>query len=198
MAFSNIVVSIFLAGLLQFLWGLINTIQMIMLTALFTILVPKNAHTLMISLLKMSNLDIMQTEKIHEGIFGTSTQAPFNAVYETAGYETTNFIIESGTLMFVIIAFILITGLKALLKYATRNCGENCLTKRLRRRAFLNVPVVRFLLEGCLDLGLVSAICLLKVKNNFSYNHVIAIVLLVVLVLTPIYLVRAACKLKQS
>lgn len=42
-ALSNIVLSIFFAGLLQLLWGLINTIQMIMLTALFTILLPQNA-----------------------------------------------------------------------------------------------------------------------------------------------------------
>ena len=184
--------------MLQFLWGLINTIQMVMVTALFAILIPLNAFTLMITLLKLSNLDIMRTEDIHRSLFGFSDQVPFNAVYEQAGYETTNFLIESGTLLFVIVAFALFTALKAILNYATQNCGENCLTKRLRQRSSLNVPIVRFLLEGCMDLGLVSAICLLGLDNNFSPNHAIAIVLLVALLVTPLYLLRAAHKFKKS
>lgn len=131
-SFSNMFLSILFAGVLQFLWGLINTVQMVMVTALFSILIPQNAFTLMITLLKLSNLDILRTEEIHRSLFGFTDKVPFNAVYEQAGYETTNFLIESGTLLFVIIAFALFTALKAVLKYATRNRGENCLTKRLR------------------------------------------------------------------
>lgn len=177
---------------------MINTIQMIMLTALFVIALPSNAQTLMFSLLRMSNLDIMKTEELHRNLFGATEQEPFNAIFDTAGYETTNFFIESGTLVFVFVTFILFTALKALLRFATRKCGKNCLTKRLRKREHLNVSIVRFLLEGCLDLGLVSTIALLKWHGNFSFAEFTAIVLLVVLFITPFYILWAACKFRKS
>ena len=40
---SSFVISLMFAGLLMFLWGLVNTLQMIMLTALYSIVLPLNA-----------------------------------------------------------------------------------------------------------------------------------------------------------
>ena len=37
---TNLFVSIFLIGVLQYLWGLINTLQMIVLTVLLNVIMP--------------------------------------------------------------------------------------------------------------------------------------------------------------
>ena len=146
----------------------------------------------------MSNLDILNTEKYHREIFGFTDAEPYNAIFLQAGYETSNFIIESGTLLFVIIGYILITALILLLRCATKKCGDNFLTRRLRKRSSHNVSIVRFLLEGSLELGLVATMSLIKVDNNFTFNHILSSVLLIVLFITPVYLIVAALKVKKS
>lgn len=45
---ANIVLSFFMAGMLQYLWGMINTLQVIVLTGLFGLTdVPPNAAMVM-------------------------------------------------------------------------------------------------------------------------------------------------------
>ena len=56
------IASIFFQSLLQYLWGLVNTLQMIMLTALFTSVPPVNAHSFMITSMKLTNMDIFKTQ----------------------------------------------------------------------------------------------------------------------------------------
>ena len=41
---TDLVFSIFFGGLLSLLWGLINSLQMIVMTVLFTVLMPTNAN----------------------------------------------------------------------------------------------------------------------------------------------------------
>lgn len=62
------------------------------------------------------------------------------------------------------------------------------------------MSIVRFLLEGCLELGLVATMSLIKIdgNNNFSYNHFLAILQLVVLIIAPVYLIIAALKVRKS
>ena len=48
---GNLFVSLFSAGALQYLWGLINALQMIVLTVLFNIDVAANADMIMVAIL---------------------------------------------------------------------------------------------------------------------------------------------------
>ena len=48
---SNAFISLFAAQFLQYLWGMINALQVIVFTALFNINVPENAMTLMTAIL---------------------------------------------------------------------------------------------------------------------------------------------------
>ena len=43
---ANIVVGLFMSGVLQYLWGMIHSLQMMVLTALFNIYTPTNASIL--------------------------------------------------------------------------------------------------------------------------------------------------------
>ena len=61
---ANLVLSFFTAGLLQYLWGLINTLQLIMLTALFDVQMPENAEMIMFMFLKLCSLDFIESEWI--------------------------------------------------------------------------------------------------------------------------------------
>ena len=57
---GNIVVSILSAGALQYLWGMINTLQILVLTVLFTRLeIPLNAEMIMVMILKLCSLEFI-------------------------------------------------------------------------------------------------------------------------------------------
>lgn len=109
---------------------------MITHAALFSCVLPINTQILMFSLLRMGNLDIYNTADAYQAIFNFQNMEPFNALFELAGYDTTNFIIESGMLLFGIIGFALYQSLRLLLIFILkRKCNEkdNCLTRRIKK-----------------------------------------------------------------
>lgn len=95
---------------------------------------------------------------------------PFNWVFEAAGFETTNFIIESGTLLFLIIGFGLLYLVRKLLQWIANRFSDNWLTVRLKREQMANLTIVRFLFEGCFGLGLTAMISVLRVSSCFSVS----------------------------
>ena len=80
-----------------------------------------------------------------------------------AGYDNTNFIQLLGPIFFIILAFIVFNILRCVMKVVTRGCGENCCTKRLRRNSTVHVVVMRFILEGCVEVGLSAMIAVLSI-----------------------------------
>lgn len=75
---SNIFVSFFLRGILGYLWGLVNTLQIIVLTALFSVGKPQHTNYLMISLMKILNFDTVEVEPVIKHFFTISDTEPFN------------------------------------------------------------------------------------------------------------------------
>ena len=199
---TNFFLSFFMIGVLQFLWGLINTLQMIMFTVLFSISFPLNCSKIMIAIMKLTNLDVIDTETILNAIWTFKIEAaPISAVFEEAGYQSSNFIIELGPLFFIISASILFYLAKLLLIYLLRDCGKNCLTNRIRRRISLSVIVVRFLCESCIEVGLVALISArMFEKERFSFFQdgfamILAFIAVVCLLITPFYLIHVGKKL---
>ena len=66
---SDLVLSIIFGGVLQLLWGLINSLQMIVLTVLFTVLMPQNCNVVLISIMNLINLDIIPIPEFLEANF---------------------------------------------------------------------------------------------------------------------------------
>ena len=61
---ANLVFSIISAYMLQYLWGLINAIQIIVLTSLFRITLPHNVGSIITAVWKLVSLDLFQTDSI--------------------------------------------------------------------------------------------------------------------------------------
>ena len=202
---TTVIASLVFAGMLQYLWGLINTLQIITLTALFSILAPLNAQYVMFQLMGYANFDIFRTQDILQAMFNFKETEPFNVVFEQAGYESATFIIELGLMFFVISSTAIYQLIKTILKLSTRNCSENWFTRFLRRETNLRLPIVRFLIEGYLELGLVALISLRgatawQFEGSFwdPVSTMLAFVQLIILALTPFYLGYAARKLLSS
>ena len=166
---ANAVVSIFYAGILQYLWGLINALQVIVLTDLFNIDVAPNAHIIMALILEMVSLDFIDTEDFVTEIFNFQETNPFASHYDpatgdnhskflAAGYDSSNFILLLGSMFIIMVLYIGINILRFVTLLACKPCGTNFLTKRLRKKNNWRVIVMRFMLESCLEIGLSAII----------------------------------------
>ena len=92
--------------------------------------------------------------------------APFNLVFQEVGYDTTNFLIELGPLFFIILGSIFFYLALALLRRLIKKRGDNCVTRRIRKKINYHVIVIRFMLESCIELMIIAMICVLKVSTS--------------------------------
>ena len=101
---SNFILSIFLVGVIQYLWGLINTLQMITLTALFTGNMPQNCKRIMIEIMHFTNLDVIDCTDAIRAVFSFRAEpGPINQNFDQAGYESSNFILGLGLLFIILV-----------------------------------------------------------------------------------------------
>ena len=67
---ANFFLSFFSSGFLIFLWSMINTLQIIMLTSLFNLDIPKNAKTIMTTVMNLCAAEFVNTDAWFVEIFG--------------------------------------------------------------------------------------------------------------------------------
>ena len=101
-----------------------------------------------------------------------------------------------GPLFFIILFFLIVVSVKKLAVIATKRCeSQNCFFKLIRKNIDYSIIISRFLLEGCLEIGISSIICTLMVeRENFDYiwealSTVSAFLSLLCLVIVPFYFI---------
>lgn len=113
---GNFFVSLIFASALQYLWGMVNALQIMVLAVLFDILLPSNVMVILREITKACNFDFFYTADFYTVWFGFKETASYSEHFELAGFGGSNFIIGLGT-MFI---FIVIFPLSVLLKIAMR------------------------------------------------------------------------------
>lgn len=187
--------------MLQYLWGLINTLQIIVLTDLFNLDVPPNADNFMMMILGLCSLEFIDTSVYLNEMFSFRETEAFQtehlsdgtkiAKYEEAGYETAIFLELLGPLFFIVIAMAIFMIVRKALQKCAMRCNDNFLTKRLKRETDNLVFIVRFLLEGCIDIGLSALIAVVSMNDkSFSssseaFSSILALLFILLLVLAP-------------
>ena len=103
-----------------------------MLTVLLSVTMPVNCYRIMIAIMKLTNLDVLDSGPLLESIFTFKSETPpLNAIFEEAGYETSNFILELGPLFVIIVVSTIL--------YLVRRClvklsAVRCLCPSLKRQ----------------------------------------------------------------
>ena len=64
---------------------------------------PTNAYDILIEIMRMTNGDVIETDWLVKKIINLTYLPSFNMLFDQVGYETTNFLIELGPLLFLII-----------------------------------------------------------------------------------------------
>ena len=112
---ANLVTSLLSAKVIQYLWGIINSLQLIVLTVLFSVKMPETCYETLKYIMQMTNLDTIDTTYAFNAMFNFRETAPFNEEFDAAGYNSTNFFIESGALFFLVCTFIFWVPIRKLL-----------------------------------------------------------------------------------
>lgn len=126
----------------------------------------------------------------------TNSQGEEYSKYVDAGYDSSNFFLLLGPLFFIGILYVFYLAVKRLLKLALRKCADNFLTRRVRKSDQVMIFLTRFLLEGCIEIGLSAMITVLLMESeNFDYfweavSTICAFVSLLALSLAPFYFFR--------
>ena len=173
---SSFSFSVIHAQALQYLWGTINAIKIIIFTYLYKLQSPENVRMVMIKIWEILTFDILDSEYLVDYLFSFRETRVFikkydadgmsESVFEDAGFDSSNFIMLTGPVIILLLSFLLLVALKSLLKLVTKKCNENCLTKRLRRNVSFKAISLRFMMEACLDIGLSTVISILMVSNS--------------------------------
>lgn len=159
---------------------MIHTLQIIVLMALFNLQTPFNANMIMITILKLCGLEFISTEAAIEYLFDfRETEAMFTTVTETgetyskwsdSGFETSIFIQLLGPIFFLPILFVLMLLAKRLATKMVSCCKDNFLTRKIREKIDILVVFVRFVLEGCIELGISAMISVTMCEEEIFEN----------------------------
>lgn len=159
---------------------MINCLQILVLMNLFVLAIPLNADMVMTMILGLCSLEFIPTDALMEYFYFHETEPYKSDVdgndeerskYFLAGYDSSNFIQLLGPMMIFIVLYILNSIWKCLMKRCINRCGcgNNRCSNYWRKDVLHSVIVLRFLLEGCIEIGL-SALITVKMLDENSFG----------------------------
>lgn len=134
------------------------------MTVLFDVYIPYNAKMVLLAILQLVGREFVDTSSITGLMFDWRETDAYSTSFDEegfahsrfadAGYESTIFIELLGTLFLMVLLQIFLTILIIVCKKIAKSCNENCFTRCLRKKVHYKIIVLRFFLEGCVELGL--------------------------------------------
>ncbi|TNV87652.1 hypothetical protein FGO68_gene11871 [Halteria grandinella] len=117
---TNILSNLFLSQTLQFLWGLINSLQMIVRLPLLNLSFPANLQLILGIIIDVTNLSFFSTRDYEQEAFGFTQSEPFDQNFNTMGYDTMNLIYNMGLMFWylpmILMAFLVLRVVKKMLQ----------------------------------------------------------------------------------
>ena len=65
----NLGTTLLSAQVIQYLWGIINSLQLIVMTVLYSLIIPTVCYDVLISIMKLTNLDIIEVDFLFDIMF---------------------------------------------------------------------------------------------------------------------------------
>lgn len=110
---SNFALSTVTGAPLQMLWGMINSLQLIVHLPVFSLNFPANGSQLLTKLIEVSSFSLLPMDHINNLVFNFTETDALNPTFDDIGYNTVNFLENLGSLFI----FMLILPFQYLIKY---------------------------------------------------------------------------------
>jgi len=119
-ALVTFLVQLLLAGSLQLLWGMVNTLQIIVQMPLINIALPPNAMMLSSSLVSLASFGFLPINDINTHLFGMKSEPEKKRRFKDVGMDSTNFVLNCGTMLFAFFIWFVLIALNVVLKLLSR------------------------------------------------------------------------------
>jgi len=190
----NLIIMTFVQLGFSYLWGLINTLQMILYLPLLKVGLPKNVKLFYSILLPLANLDLIPPQYSTELIFDISSDEdhPYSPVLEEMGFETHNVILNMGSLyvyfMLLLLALSVMGVLKLFKIYFPGDMKYIKPYRKLKKIIFWGSFIILFM-EGYLEIfisGYLNLLTRISYTKSDKFSYVISYtVLFVQIVILP-------------
>ncbi|TNV87552.1 hypothetical protein FGO68_gene2096 [Halteria grandinella] len=154
---SNMVLNVVLASSLQYLWGMINVMQLIVHMPLMNLVFPANAVLFYNFIIDISNFDILPVDSMENKLF-KFTDSPSQPWFEQLGYNQNPFLQNMGSMMIYVCVYL---GLSLSVPFIGYIKGRNSILAKLytylRENFFFN-SFLRLFLEGYMQFSICSLI----------------------------------------
>jgi len=187
---SNFLLNIFLTVALQYVLGMINTQQLIVLLPLFDIKAPANAELFFRQLMSVVAFEVYDTGDIVNATLSLEEVNPVNENYNTVGFESVYFINNMGTLFIVFMMY----PVMMLLEYLLGLVASRCDIFVKVHHSFKHFVYWNYLITLVFESYLVIVICCLINFQHMSWSEtglivqsVLTIICFAIIVVLPIY-----------
>ena len=160
---GNAVFNILMQSSLSQLWGLINSLQMVVLLPLMdNVRLPANAMTFTQILIQIATFEVVPTDEINSQISYFPEEEPYSLNFSMCGYESLLFILNAGFALYIMHGYLALVVLYLLLKLADwiskKKC--KCLHKSVKKlgKFLLWNSLIRLYMELYQDASLISAL----------------------------------------
>ena len=134
---STFMLNFALSTSMNLLWSMLNTLQVIVHLPLVHIAMPQNVYALSKIIASIACFDIVPTELLYNEMFSFNPQAKSSGMrYELVGMETNNFLMNAGTLLWLIIWWGLLVAVYSILKMLALGPRSAKIVEWLRNRVF--------------------------------------------------------------
>lgn len=198
---TNLILSIPIGGLLQYLWGMINSVQLIVLTVLFTVDMPVYSYDIYLALNQLVAFDIFQVEEtVYEPYFNFPPRETLSPKYDEVGFDTPIYIIGMGSLFFIQLCWIPLNLGRLFLRAVYHKLPRNCRKKVRNQVNFKGAQeeAIRFSMEGCIEICINSYLTLVTLQPDYftyrweAFSSVVCIGSTLFMIGLPFYLFISA------
>ena len=144
-----------LSGTLNQVWGMINGLQIFVMTPLIGIPFPEPCKGIIESFIEIASFDFIPTDNIYDGVFSGIIPDEDDLILSEGlmdtGFESQYFKTNAGSLLiffFIEVALLIVLFFFLFFKKSCKTCKKAY--KRLKNKLLFN-PMLRLLLEALLD-----------------------------------------------
>lgn len=191
---TNFVLNLILGGLLNELWGMINSLQLIVHTLLFRINFPTNAEQLITVFMSVASFNVVPTDSIMDDYVNKVPGEALTPNFEALGYSSPSILKNLGLIAILFVGFWLLQVVYFMAFHLSRCCGTDRGPKTKKVLKFLQKnsvgdKYITFILESYLECSVSTLLYFFKVdvtQIKVLLSTLFACTLLAILIVFPL------------
>ena len=156
---GNLGITIAMATSLQYLWGMVNGLQLMVLAVFFKCEMAPNSKIIMVEILKSCSFEVFDMEKFFDQ-FEFNESDDFSEIFVEAGMDGSIFVVGLGSVVIFIVIFPFYYLFYRTVVHLFK--GEEkikCIQNFIKPKNFFNMYMI-FMLEGCIEIGMTGSVCI--------------------------------------